>query len=147
MMGAIYGPDGYFTGDVVSASSEALIWRMIPAGAGVYLFENDPPDFVSNRVAPDGTLIACPPVSPPWELRRFAAERAAMEEILAAEAAQARPLRELVDAMLIGQLAPAEPLARLNEIKLCIESARAHLVSIRATDDESSFDALMNHQA
>lgn len=146
MMGAIYGTDGRFTGDIVSASSEALLWRMVPAEMGLYLFDGDPPDFEGHCVSSEGTLLACTPLSPPWELRRFAAERSAMEEILAAEAAQARPLRELVEAMIINQAPPAEPLARLDEIKSRIESARARLVMIRTADDEQSFNALTIHQ-
>lgn len=147
MKGAIYGRDGRFTGDILSASSEALLWRMVPAGMGLYLFDGDSPNLESQCVTPDGALIACRPINPPWELRRFAAERAAMDEILAAESTQARPLRELVEAMLGNEPTPAEPLARLSDIKSRIESARARLVSIRATRNDSEFDALMNQQA
>ena len=147
MNGAIYRPDGRFTGDIVSASSEALLWRMVPEGMGLYLFDDVPPNLESQCVTPDGSLASCAPINPPWELRRFAAERSAMEEILAAEAGQARPLRELVEAMIGNESAPAEALTRLNDIRSRIESARARLASIRAIGDESEFDALMNQQA
>ncbi len=56
MMGAIYRDDGRFTGAVVSASSEDLMRRMVPAGCDVWMYEGAPPDMLRQRVQ-DGALV------------------------------------------------------------------------------------------
>lgn len=56
MNGAIYDAAGRFTGTILSASSEDLMRRMVPAGAGVWVYDGAPPDMLRQRVQ-DGALV------------------------------------------------------------------------------------------
>lgn len=56
MNGAIYGPDGRFTGDLVAGSDEALMRRMVPPGMDVWVYDGAPPDPLRKRVA-GGALV------------------------------------------------------------------------------------------
>ena len=63
MMGAIFGPDGVFTGQTVAGSDESLMLRMVPEGMSVWRYESAPPDPLRWRVE-GGELVDYRPPAP-----------------------------------------------------------------------------------
>ncbi|WP_374245332.1 hypothetical protein [Zoogloea sp.] len=63
MMGAIYGPDGLFTGGLVAGSDESLMLRLVPEGMSVWRYDAAPPDPQRWRVEA-GELVEYQPPRP-----------------------------------------------------------------------------------
>lgn len=129
---------GRLTGQRISASGDVNPdW--IPDGCGVVLGEWDHESWQVDHET--GTLVSVIPPAPDWRLRKWQAMDAALAEIQAAEAEQARPMREIVDAML-GQTEPAsEALVRFNAITQRIKTARERLDAVRSAKTEAELDA------
>ncbi len=135
---------GRLTGARVGATGDVdPDW--IPAGCSVVLGEWDHERWRVDHET--GGLEAIEPPAPDWRIRKFAAADVVMAEILAAEAEQARPMREIVEAMLVGTTAPAEAVERFNSIKQRIDSARIQLSAIKATTTEIELGAITHQGA
>lgn len=130
---------GRLTGKRIGASSEVNPdW--IPDGCGVVLGEWDHESWQVDHET--GTLVSVIPPKPDWRLRKWQAMDAALAEIHVAEAEQARPMREIVEALL-GQTEPArEALVRFNAITQRIQTARELLEAVRSANTEAELDAL-----
>ena len=135
---------GRLTGARVTVSSmetmTLVVDAAVPAGCSVVLGEWDHERWRVDHET--GELEAIDPPAPDWRIRKFAAVDDVMAEILAAEAEQARPLREIVEAMLAGTTPPAEAVARFNAIKQRIEAARNRLSAINATTTQAELEAI-----
>lgn len=137
---SVYSIDtGAFTGARVGAS-DPLDPDWIPAGCSVVLGEWDHERWRVDHET--GALEAIEPPEPDWRIKKFAAGDRVMAEITAAEAEQARPMREIVEAMLAGTAPPAEATARFNAIKQRIEAARTRLSAIGATTTQTELEAI-----
>lgn len=135
---------GRLTGARVSVSSmetmTLVVDAAVPAGCSVVLGEWDHERWRVDHET--GELEAIEPPAPDWRIRKFAAVDRVMSEITAAEAEQARPMREIVEAMLAGTTPPEEAVARFNAIKQRIEAARNRLSAINATTTQAELEAI-----
>ncbi|MDD3329582.1 MAG: hypothetical protein PHW25_21090 [Zoogloea sp.] len=130
---------GRLTGARVGATGDVdPDW--IPAGCSVVFGEWDHERWRVDHET--GALEAIEPPEPDWRIKKFAAVDSVMAEITAAEAEQARPMREIVEAMLAGTSPPAEATARFNAIKQRIEAARNRLSAINATTTQTELEAI-----
>jgi hypothetical protein len=83
------------------------------------------------------------PAAPPdWQILKYQAAEAAMSALLQAEAAQARPMREIVEALVAGAAPPAASTARFAEIKTQIDAARTRYAAILAAQTPDQLNAL-----
>lgn len=130
---------GRLTGAQIGASGD-IDPDWIPAGCSVVLGEWDHERWRVDHET--GALEAIEPPEPDWRIKKFAAGDRVMAEITAAEAEQARPMREIVEAMLAGTAPPAEATARFNAIKQRIEAARNRLSAINATTTQTELEAI-----
>ena len=112
----------------------------IPAGCSVVLGEWDHERWRVDHET--GELEAIEPPAPDWRIRKFAAVDDVMAEILAAESEQARPLREIVKAMLAGTTPPVEAVARMNSLTQTIEAARVRRAELMAAESAEDLEAL-----
>jgi hypothetical protein len=133
---------GRLTGAQVWVNTIELIESAVPEGCGVVLGAWDYWSFVVDIES--GEVIPAAPSAPDWMDKKANAASAAYGEILQAEAEQARPMRELVQALLAGMTPEAETVARFAEIAGRIEAARAHYNAVLATTTEAALDAVMS---
>ena len=130
---------GRLTGARVGATGDVdPDW--IPAGCSVVLGEWDHERWRVDHE--NGALEAIDPPVPDWRIRKFAAVDSVMAEITAAEAEQARPMREIVEAMLAGVAPPAAATARMASLTQVIEAARMRRAELMAAESASDLDAL-----
>ena len=130
---------GRLTGARIGASGD-VDPEWIPAGCSVVLGEWDHERWRVDHET--GELEAIDPPAPDWRIRKFAAVDDVMAEILAAEAEQARPLREIVKAMLAGTTPPVEAVARMNSLTQKIEAARVRRAELMAAESDADLEAL-----
>lgn len=135
---------GRLTGAMVTTSNTetmaVILDAAVPAGCGVILGWWD-----QTRHAVDtenGTVIEISPPEPDWRERKGVAASAAYTEIVAAEAQQARPMREIINALVSGSTPPEDSLARFADIKARIDAARVKYQSILATETEAGLSEL-----
>lgn len=140
---------GRLTGARITVSSmetmTLVVDAAVPAGCSVVLGEWDHERWRVDHET--GALEAIEPPEPDWRIRKFAVVNDVMAEILAAEAEQARPMREIVEAMLAGTTPPGEAVARFDAIKQRIEAARNRLRAINATTTQTELEAIELHPA
>ena len=166
MNAAIYGPDGFFTGQFIGGPTAEYIERMTPAGLFAWVYDGPSLDVRRYRVD-HGQLVEHIPEAPMetddltwiWEpavwrwvgvptpaavfrARRTAMADAALQEITAAEARQARPVRELLDALLTGQSPQPATVETFAALKAEINDARARYGEILAAQAEADLDAI-----
>lgn len=142
---SIYELDtGHLTGAMVTTSNTEtmaiILDAAVPAGCGVVLGWWD-----QTRHAVDtqsGTVIEISPAEPDWREQKGVAASAAYAEIVAAEAQQARPMREVVDALISGLTPPEDAMARFTDIKTRIEAARLKYQSILAAETEAELSQI-----
>lgn len=121
---------GNLTGAYVMSTNPDDLARAIPEGCGIVLGDWD---YRTNRVDPaTGTVIGIDPTAPDWRDRQASAASAAYAEIVSAEAQQARPMREIVDALINGVTPPEAALDRFDALKAQIDSARSRYQAILA---------------
>lgn len=160
---------GIFEGPVLERPDNAG-YPALPAGCGVWAFEGDVPDRLRWRVL-DGVLVEYQPAAPEatpelewvwdagtwrWvaqqtELGLFLGRQSTMakgflDEILLAESEQARPLRELVEALLSGDPAQPEAIARFEALKSRINLSRSRYNAVLAAASEADLDAITQIQ-
>ena len=130
---------GRLTGARIGASGDVdPDW--IPAGCSVVLGEWDHERWRVDHET--GELEAIEPPAPDWRIRMFAAVDEVMAEILAAEAEQARPLREIVEAMLAGTTPPADAVARMSSLTQTIKAARVRRAELMAAESAEDLEEL-----
>lgn len=133
---------GRMTGAQVSASTGELIAAAIPDGCAVVLGAWD---YLSHEVIhATGDVVPVSPPTPDWRERMAAAASIAYGDILQAEAEQARPMRELVEAMLAGVSAAPEAIARFEALKSRIDLARSRYNALLAATTEAELDAIVD---
>lgn len=131
---------GRLTGQRIGASGDVNPdW--IPDGCGVILGEWDHERWAVNHET--GKIEETTPPPMDWRLRKFQAQDAAMEEISVAEADQSRPMREILEAMLMGASPPEEAVSRLAEIKIRIETARLRYARLKAAQSEEEMNSIL----
>jgi hypothetical protein len=133
---------GRLTGAQVRADTVELVVSAVPDGCSVVQGDWDYLSFEVDHET--GAVIPMATAAPDWRQQKAIAASAAYSEILQAEAAQARPMRELVQALLAGMTPEAETVARFAEIAGRIEAARAHYNAVLATTTEAALDAVMS---
>ncbi len=166
MNAAIYGADGFFTGQFIGGPTAEYIERMTPAGFFAWVYDGPSLDVRRYRVD-HGQLVEHIPEAPMetddltwiWEpavwrwvgvptpaavfrARRTAMADAVLQEITTAEARQARPVRELLDALLTGQAPAQTAVETFAALKAEINGARARYGEILAAQAEADLDAI-----
>ena len=132
---------GKLTGARISVSRPELIEPALPEGIGIVLGGWD---HLTHIVDIDtGAVQPCDAPEEDWRLRQGVLASAQYQAILRAEATQARPLRELLDAMLTGVPALPESITTFNAIKAEIVSAREAYNRILAAQSKADLDALV----
>lgn len=113
---------GRFTGGRITTSRPELIEAALPEGTGIVLGAWD---YLTHTVNPEsGEIQACNAPLEDWRRRQGILASAQYQLILRAEAAQARPMREIVDALLSGTPPSSASIARFDAIKIEIDTAR-----------------------
>lgn len=131
---------GQLTGAQVRADTVELVVSAVPDGCSVVQGDWDYLSFEVDHET--GEVIPMATAAPDWRPRKAVAASAAYDEILRAEAQQARPLRELVQAMLSGVPASSETIARFEELKSRIDASRARYNAVLATTTEAELEAI-----
>jgi len=131
---------GRLTGARIAASRSELIEQTLPDGVGIVLGGWDPLTHVVNPET--GEVLPCDAPPENWRLRQGVLASTQYQIILRAEAAQARPMRELLDSMLKGAPAPPAAAAAFDAIKAEIATARLAYGAILAAKSGADLDAL-----
>ncbi len=131
---------GRLTGQQISTSGEfRLDW--IPDGCGAVLGEWDHERWVVDHEA--GQLIAIPAQPADWTIPKRQAIDATLDAIREAESAQARPMREILEALLAGSPPPAEAVEKMAAIKIRIDTERARYAALMAASSAEDLSALI----
>ncbi len=130
---------GELTGARISATGP-LDPAWLPDGCGAILGEWDHQLWTVDHAT--GACTARPAAPPDWQILKYQAAEAAMSALLQAEAAQARPMREIVEALVAGAAPPAASTARFAEIKTQIDAARTRYAAILAAQTPDQLNAL-----
>lgn len=156
---------GLFSGLEIVGDAD-FVAANTPPGMGVWSTDGAVPDALRHKVI-KGALIEYQPAKPadsddvewvwradvwrwmPQETaamqlsrRKSAAAADALAEIAAAESSQARPMREILDALLLGGVPPAPAVSRFEAIKADIEVSRSKHAAILAADTVVALDAI-----
>lgn len=128
---------GKLTGQRISTSGD-VAEEWIPEGCGVVLGEWHHDSW--KVIHETGEVIPVTPPEPDWRLRKWRAMADKLAEIHQAEAEQARPIREIVEAMMGGNQPPQEAVEKMAGIKDRIEAARAMYVALQAVSSEEEMN-------
>ena len=131
---------GRLTGARIAASRSELIEQTLPDGVGVVLGAWDHLTHVVNLET--GEVLSCDAPPDDWRQRQGVLASAQYQIILRAEAAQARPMRELLDALLKGIPAPPAAVAAFDAIKAEIAAARLVYSAMLTAKSGADLDAL-----
>lgn len=131
---------GRFTGARVYTSKPGEVPMDLPDGCAVTVGEWDHALWAFDHATGNAVALAAVPVD--WRLRQGRMADEAMAALLRAEAEQARPMREILEAMLVQATPPAEAVARMADVALQIEAARARRAAVMAAESAEDLDAL-----
>ena len=131
---------GELTGARVGVSGD-IDPGWLPDGCSAILGEWDHAIYRVDHAT--GQCVLREPPPPDWRMQQRQAASEAMTAVLAAEASQARPMREIVAAMLAGLPAPPEAAARFAAIGQEIEAARSRYADIMAAESLTALESIL----
>jgi len=131
---------GRFSGKTYEGPDE-WIGLNTPAGCGAWPYESRPPE-AAAWIVQEGVLVNMPAAVDDWISRRDARAREVYAQIRAAEDAQSRPMREIMDALMVGGEPPAQSVERFSAIKASIDTDRARYLAILAAQTPEALDAI-----